>query len=81
MLYGMTLKQSMVGRKIDEKEPLEIKKIYHHYLNKLNDIMSNTQFRVTDIFGKFLGRKCISTEQIIKPKNLSAKMMHISVLK
>ena len=34
ILYEKTLNQSRVGRKIDEKEALELKKIYKHYLDK-----------------------------------------------
>ena len=34
LLYEKTLKQSMVDKKIDQKEAQELKKIYNHYLDK-----------------------------------------------
>ena len=34
LLYEKTLKQSMVDKKIDEKEAQEMRKIYTHYLDK-----------------------------------------------
>ena len=33
ILYEKTLNQSMIDKKIDEKEALEMKKIYNHYLD------------------------------------------------
>ena len=33
-LYEKTLNQSMIDKKTDEKEALELKKIYNHYLDK-----------------------------------------------
>ena len=34
LLYEKTLKQSMVDKKLDEKEAQELKKIYYHYIDK-----------------------------------------------
>ena len=51
LLYEKTLKQSMVVKKIDEKEALVLKKIYNQYLDKRKEIMKNTSFRVEDVFG------------------------------
>ena len=34
LLYEKTLKQSMVGKTIDEEEAQELNKIYNHYLDK-----------------------------------------------
>ena len=34
ILYEKTLTQSMIDKKIDEKESLELKKIYNHYIDK-----------------------------------------------
>ena len=34
LLYKQALKQSMVDKEINEKEALELKKIYNHYLDK-----------------------------------------------
>ena len=37
ILYEKTLNQSMIDKKIHEKEALELKKIYNHYLDKRRD--------------------------------------------
>ena len=42
LLYEKILKQSMVDKKIDEKEAQELKKIYNHYIDKRSEIMKNT---------------------------------------
>ena len=75
LLYEKTLKQSMIDKKIDEKESQELKKIYNHYIDKRSEIMKNTQFKVEDIFGDIINKDSISTEQITKLNNFLAKMM------
>ena len=72
-LYEKTLKQSMVDKKIDEKESQELKKIYNHYIDKRSEIMKNTQFKFEDIFGDIINKDSISTEQITKLNNFLAK--------
>ena len=74
LLYEKTLKQSMVDKKIDEKEAKELKKIYNHYFDKRSEIMKNTQFKVEDVFGDVLSKDNFSQEQIIKINNFLAKM-------
>ena len=37
--YEQTLNQSMIDKKIDEKEALELKKIYNHYLDKREQLL------------------------------------------
>ena len=54
LLNEKTLKQSMVHKKIDEKEAEELKKIYNHYIDKRSEIMKNTSFKVEDVFGMLL---------------------------
>ena len=54
ILYEKTLTQSMIDKKIDEKEALELKKIYNHYLDKRKQIMDSTKFKVEDIFGDLI---------------------------
>ena len=44
LLYEKTLKQSIINKKIEEKEALEFKKNYIHYLDKRKENMKNTQF-------------------------------------
>ena len=75
LLYEKTLKQSMVDKKIDEKEAEQLKQIYNHYVDKKSEIMKNTQFNVEDIFTDVISKDTISTEQITKLNNFSAKMM------
>ena len=75
ILYEKTLNQSMVDKKIDEKESSELKKIYNHYLDKRKEIMDSTKFKVEDIFGDVISKDSISPEQITKLNNFLAKIM------
>ena len=75
ILYEKTLSQSMVDKKIDEKEALELKKKYNHYLDKRKQIMDSTKFKVEDIFGDVISKDSISPEQITKLNNFLAKIM------
>ena len=36
------------------KRLLKFKKLYNHYLDKISEIMENTQFQVEDVFDEFL---------------------------
>ena len=74
ILYEKTLNQSMIDKKIDEKEALELKKIYNHYVDKRIEFMDSTKFKVEDIFGEVISKDTISQEQIIKLNNFLAKM-------
>ena len=75
ILYEKTLNQSMIDKKIDEKEALELKKIYNHYVDKRTEIMDSTKFKVEDFFGDVISRDSISSEQITELNNFLAKMM------
>ena len=75
LLYEKTLKQSMIDKKIDEKEAQELKKIYNHYIDKRSEIMKNTSFKVEDVFGNIISKDNFSQEQITKLNNFLAKMM------
>ena len=75
ILYEKTINQSMIDKKIDEKEALELKKIYNHYLDKRKEIMNSTKFKVEDIFGDVISKDSISPEQITKLNNFLAKIM------
>ena len=75
ILYEKTLNQSMIDKKIDEKEALELKKIYNHYIDKRKEIMDSIKFKVEDIFGDVISEDSISTEQITKLNNFLAKIM------
>ena len=74
LLYEKTLKQSMIDKKIDEKEAAQLKQIYNHYVDKKSEIMRNTQFKVEDIFNEVINKDTISQEQIVKLNNFLAKM-------
>ena len=69
ILYEKTINQSMIDKKTDEKEALELKKIYNQYLDKRKEIMNSTKFEVEDIFGDVISKDSISPEQITKLNN------------
>ena len=75
LLYEKTLKQSMIDKKIDEKEVEQLKQIYNHYIDKKSEIRENTQFKVEDRITDVISKDTISTEQIMKLNNFLAKMM------
>ena len=75
ILYEKTLNQSMIDKKIDEKEAQELKKIYNHYVDKRTEIMNSTKFKAEDIFGDIISKDSISTEQITKLNNCLAKIL------
>ena len=62
ILYEKTLNQSMIDKKIDEKEAQELKKIYNHYFDKRKQVMDSTEFKVEDIFGDVISNDSISPE-------------------
>ena len=75
LLYEKTIKESMIDKKIDEKEANQLKQIYNHYVDKKSEIMKNTQFKVEDVFGNVISKDSISPEQITKLNNFFAKIM------
>ena len=74
LLYEKTLKESMLDKKIDQKEAHQLKQIYNHYVDKKSEIMKNTSFKVEDIFNEVINKDTISQEQIVKLNNFLAKM-------
>ena len=74
-LFEKTLKESMIDKKIDQKEADQLKQIYNHYLGKKSEIMKNTQFKVEEVFTDVISKDTISSEQITKLNNFLAKMM------
>ena len=75
LLYEKTLKESMIDKKIDEKEANQLKQIYNHYVDKKSEIMKNTSFKVEDVFNDIIHKDTISPEQITKLNNFLAKMI------
>ena len=63
----------MMDKKIDEKETLELKKRYNHYLDKTKEIMNTTQFNVEDVFGNVISKDSSSSVQISKPNDFLTK--------
>ena len=59
--------------KIDQKEADELK-VCNHYLDKREDILNSTKFRV-DFFGDVISKDSISPEKITKLKIFSARIM------
>ena len=55
--YEKTLKQSMIDYKKGEKEALELKNIYSHYLDKRKKILTSTKFKVEDVFGDVISKR------------------------
>ena len=66
ILYEKALKESMVDKKIDQKEVDQLKQIYNHYVDKRIEIMNSTNFKVEDFFGNVISKDSISPEQITK---------------
>ena len=75
LLYEKTLKESMIDRKIDEKEAEQLKQIYNHYLDKRKEIMKKTQFKVEDVIGDVTSKDSFSQEQITKLNSFLDKIM------
>ena len=75
ILYEKTLNQSIIDKKIDDKEEQKLKKIYNHYLDKRKEIMKSIKFKVEDILGDVISKDSILTEQITKLNIFLAKMM------
>ena len=69
LLYEKTLKSSMIDKKRDEKESYELKKIHNHYIDKREETMRNTQFKVEDILDDVISEDSIPSEKITKPNN------------
>ena len=75
ILYEKALNQSIIDEKTDEKEAMELNKIYKHYLDKRKEFMNSAKFRVEDIFGDVISEGSISLEQITELNNFLAKIM------
>ena len=75
ILYEKTLKEYMIDKKIDQKEAEHLKQIYNHYIDKREEIMNSTKFKVEDIFGDVISKGLISPEQITKLNYFLAKIM------
>ena len=74
LLYEKTLKESMIDKKVDQKEANQLKQIYNHYVDKKSEIMRNSSFKVEDVFNDIIHKDTNSQEQLIKSNNFLAKM-------
>ena len=79
LLYEKTLKQSRVDRKNDEKEALELKKIYNHYIDRRKEFMKNTQFRVEYVFDEVSNKGNFDQDQITKFSFFSESKVSINI--
>ena len=60
---------------MDDKEALELKKTYNHYLDRRKEIMKKTSFKVEDVFGDLINKDNFSQEQITKLNNFLEKVI------
>ena len=74
LLYEQTLKESMIDKKIDQKESERLKQIYNHYIDKKTQIIKKTQFKFEDVFGDVESKDNFSQEQTTKLNNFLAKI-------
>ena len=75
LLYEKTMKTSMIDKKIDEKEGEQLKQIYNHYIDKISEIIRDTQFRAEDVFGDVISTDKFSQAHITKFINFLAKIL------
>ena len=75
ILFEKTLKESMIDKKINQKEAEQLKQIYNHYVDKRKEIMNSSKFKVEDTIISVISKDSISPEQITKLNNFLAKMM------
>ena len=73
LLYEKTLKTSMVDKKLEEKEALELKQVCNQYMDKRKEFMKIASFRV-DVFGDVISEDSISPAQITKLNISLAKL-------
>ena len=67
--YEKTLKESMIDKKIDQKEAEQLKQVYSHYVDKRKETMNSNKFKVEDVLGVVISKDSSTTEQITKLKN------------
>ena len=79
LLFDKTLKESMIDKRIDEKEGGKLISTYDHYINKQDENRKWTQFKVEKVFGKIIQKDTNSPEQITKPNNFLAKYIYIYI--
>ena len=77
LLYEKTVKESMIVKKIDQKEAEQLKQIYHHYIDKRREIMNSTKFKVEAVFDDVINKDSISPERITKLNSFLAGMMWV----
>ena len=75
LLYGKTLQQSMMDEKSDEKEKIELKKIYNHFIDKRKQISESIKYKVEDVFGDVISKDSISQDHINKLNKFLAKII------
>ena len=56
----------MIDKELHDKQSLEFKKFFNHYLDKRKEIMKITHFKVEDVFGGIVSKDSISPEHRTK---------------
>ena len=79
LLYKKTLRTSMLDKKFDKKEDKELKKIYNHYPDKIEEIMEKTEFKIEKIFGDVFSTDSVSLEQLRNLIVFSEKNVNINI--
>ena len=63
---GKTLKQSIIDKKLDQKEADEKKLVPNLHLTKRNDFMKKTPFKLEDVFGDILKKVLYQKSNLLK---------------
>ena len=75
LLYEKVLKESMIDKRIDEKEVEKLRSNYNLFINNQDEIKRSAQFRVEEDFRNIIPKCTFSPEQITKLNNFLAKTM------
>ena len=75
ILYEKTLKESMIDKRNDQIEAEHLKQIYNHYIDKREEIMNSTKFKVEDVFSDVISKDSISPKQITKLNSFLTKIL------
>ena len=56
----------MIDKKIDDKQGMDVRKSYNHYLDKRKELLMNTWFRIEGLFVDKITKDSILLEQLTK---------------
>ena len=75
LLYEKTLNLSMIDRKIDGKEAVELTKKFNHYLDERKEDLNSSKLKVEEVFVDVINKHNSSQNQIIAHNKFSAKKL------